>query len=416
MSALLHWLTTGVVHGTLFFAAAWLISVTLLRQAHPATRAALFALVLIKFVIPFGPTVELRVPTALEPAASAIGRVTITAGAQPTTDALSSLLLALWGLGVLALTSVQVVRHVKHLRALPVAAPAEVLARVAALAARVGVRAPRVVTHPSGPCLVGVWRPRLVLPLHVSGAALDAMVLHELAHLRRRDPALRAVQAAVETLFFFWPVVRLAGRQLALAREQACDLDVVESGAIDRAAYAELLLELGLASSPSLAMAAHPTHLERRIDMLLKTKNFKSRRLVVAGLAVAGLVGSGVSMASAPVAQSVPAPTPRLQVSPGLDARLVQTLIAMNVHEVTGCYDAYLVAHPQTEGRLQLHWGVREDGTVDEACQSTGTTIPMELGRCVSDRVSSWRFPSPGPGQRGSIEYTFDFTLPKRQL
>ncbi|MFZ5443180.1 MAG: hypothetical protein ACOZQL_24440, partial [Myxococcota bacterium] len=77
MSALSHWLVTGVVQGTGLFVVAWLLSVTVLAGAHPSTRATLFLMVLVKFVVPFGPALELSAPTALAPALT--GRLTIVA-------------------------------------------------------------------------------------------------------------------------------------------------------------------------------------------------------------------------------------------------------------------------------------------------------------------------------------------------
>lgn len=53
---------------------------------------------------------------------------------------------------------------------------------------------------------------------------------------------------------------------------------------------------------------------------------------------------------------------------------------------------------------------MKDDGSVDETCQSRGTTVPAELGRCVSARVASWRFPALDYGQRATVEYAFDFT------
>lgn len=411
MSTLAHWLATGVVHGTVFFGAAWLLAVTVLREAHPASRAALFFVALLKFAVPFGPSFELSWPApaaSAGPATALAGHVTVVANAA---SAGTDWLVAAWLFGVLAIGTVRVVRYVRHRRALRShAAPPELLERVAELARRAGVaRPPRTVLGESGPCLVGAWRPVLVVPPGADGVDMDAMLAHELAHLRRGDPLVRLLQVVVETLFFFWPVVRLASRQLHLAREQACDLAVVETGIIAPARYAELLLELGLASSPTLAMAAQPTHLERRIDMVLsylQEKHPKRRWATVAMLALAGVACSGVSLAAVPAPAVHP---PRLKVDGQLDPRQVQTVIFTNADDVRACYRDFLATHPPAEGKLVLHWAVKDDGSVAETCQSEGTTIPRALGRCVSERVASWRFPPANYSQEASVEYTFEF-------
>lgn len=121
------------------------------------------------------------------------------------------------------------------------------------------------------------------------------------------------------------------------------------------------------------------------------------RRLVVA-LALAGLAASAAS-------PNVPA----LKVDGPLDARVVQTVIATHSDQVKACYDDFLASHPTTEGMLLLHWAVKDDGSVEEACQSRGTTVPAELGRCVSERVMHWLFPAPGFGARAEVEYAFVF-------
>lgn len=62
--------------------------------------------------------------------------------------------------------------------------------------------------------------------------------------------------------------------------------------------------------------------------------------------------------------------------------------------------------------RLLLHFAVRTDGTVDEACQSKGTTLPIEIGRCVTERLKELRFPMPNDLHDVELEYRFDFVLP----
>lgn len=120
--------------------------------------------------------------------------------------------------------------------------------------------------------------------------------------------------------------------------------------------------------------------------------------------ALAGVACSGATRASAPSASPS-----LLKVDGQLDPRVVQTVIAANTGEVNACYREYLATHPSTEGKLVLHWAVKDDGSVAETCQGEGTTVPDELGRCVSERVASWRFPPSAYTQKAQVEYTFDF-------
>ena len=78
-----------------------------------------------------------------------------------------------------------------------------------------------------GPALLGFAHPVIALPrLHgarLSGEALQHVLLHEAAHLRRRDDWASLVELAVAGLLWINPVVHLARRGLGLAREMACD-------------------------------------------------------------------------------------------------------------------------------------------------------------------------------------------------
>ncbi|MFT3710816.1 MAG: M56 family metallopeptidase [Archangium sp.] len=425
MSALTHWLSSGLIFGTIFFAAAWLLSKTLLRNAHPSARALLFGLVLLKFVVPFGPSM---VPVTIAPETGAAVNSMLTVKVVPLSAPQrelpwQTLAMLVWAAGVVALCVRRVVKHRALLQML--GAPNAASNRVVELAARLGVAAPQVVTHESGPCLVGVARPLLVLPANVNGAELDAMIVHELTHLRRRDPVWRALQAVVETLFFFWPVVRVASRQLSLAREQACDLSVVETGVISRTDYAEVLLQLGLESSANLAMAAEPSHLERRIQMVLSGKKLRPMWAVVAVVGVAGLALASASVTVEPDPASVPPAAPmyftqpapkRLHLKGSIDERVLEMEMATRRSSLDACYLDYLREHPEVgAGTVILHFAIQTDGTVKEGCQSEGTTLPMEVGRCVTDQLMRWPFPMPYDLQDVALEYRFDFVPPVTQ-
>lgn len=432
MNGLAHWLTSGLFYGTALFVLASLLSVTVLKKAHPATRALLFGLVLIKFIVPFGASVSL--PAAAP--SSAVSMLTVSiVESGPTARAMpwQELLMLAWAAGVLAIALRRFWKHRALVRALGRAsAPPP---RVIELAANMGVRAPDVV-HADGssgsamqcaPCLVGVLRPVLVLPAGVSGAEFDAMVVHELMHLRRRDPLWRALQAVVETLFFFWPVVKLASRQLSLAREEACDLAVVESGVIGRARYAEVLLHLGLETSASLSMAAQPSHLERRIQMVLSGRKLRPMWLVVAVVAIAGLAGASASVWSDPDPTSLPRaddaskyfsqPAPvRLSIKGGsIDERVLTMKMLTDRAVIDNCYLGFLADHPGVSGSVQLHFTVRADGTVGGQCQEEGTTLPIEVGRCISERLELMNLPRPLLMEDVHLQYRFDFVAPPNQ-
>ncbi|MHC1768675.1 MAG: M56 family metallopeptidase [Verrucomicrobiia bacterium] len=132
------------------------------------------------------------------------------------------------------------------------------------------------------PALFGVWRPRLLLPpsaLALETRELRTVILHELAHLKRRDTLLNWIMIGVRAWHWFNPFVWFAMRRLRADRELVCDAMVLECvGRSDRRLYGETLLKLLQRSparslSPSLVPVITPQpEIKRRIIMI---SNFK---------------------------------------------------------------------------------------------------------------------------------------------
>jgi beta-lactamase regulating signal transducer with metallopeptidase domain len=82
------------------------------------------------------------------------------------------------------------------------------------------------------PTAVGFFRPAVVLPewtlKEFSADELKAVVLHELAHLRRRDDWTNLTQKVLRAVFFFHPAVWWVENRMTLEREMACDEQVLE--------------------------------------------------------------------------------------------------------------------------------------------------------------------------------------------
>ena len=87
------------------------------------------------------------------------------------------------------------------------------------------------------PTLVGWIRPAIVVPASVltglTPAQLDAILTHELAHIRRHDYLVNLFQSAVETLLFYHPAVWWLSRRIRIERELCCD-DIVVAVCDDR--------------------------------------------------------------------------------------------------------------------------------------------------------------------------------------
>jgi bla regulator protein BlaR1 len=114
----------------------------------------------------------------------------------------------------------------------------------------------------SSPCLVGLFRPALVLPeglwKELSPNELRLILLHELAHLRRRDLALNWVLAMVGIFHWFNPVVWVVTKKFRADREEACDACALAVQPEARREYGQVLLKLLERDSPAIAPPALP--------------------------------------------------------------------------------------------------------------------------------------------------------------
>ena len=124
------------------------------------------------------------------------------------------------------------------------------LEAVQAQARRIGLRAAPVIAyceHISVPVVVGILRPMILLPAAlVSGLAprqLEALVTHELAHLRRCDPLVNLLQRSAEAVLFFHPAVWYVSRRIGIERENASD-DIVLAAGWQRVQYADALVRM----------------------------------------------------------------------------------------------------------------------------------------------------------------------------
>lgn len=169
-------------------------------------------------------------------------------------------------------------------------------------------RAPRLLIGEMNavPMVWGVWRKRLLLP---EGFAewpkekLRSVLLHELAHLKRRDPLALWAAQWVKALHWFNPLVWLTMRQLRADQERACDDRVLRQG-VRASDYAQHLLDLSRHTrvAPGLALCAltitRCSPVEARVKAILDVR--RSRE----GLTRRWLLGlAGVAlMATAPVA------------------------------------------------------------------------------------------------------------------
>jgi beta-lactamase regulating signal transducer with metallopeptidase domain len=202
----------------------------------------------------------------------------------PSTKAqVASGLAATWAMGAAAMGLLQLVRIVRFQLqvARGMAAPRTLSTAVAELAALVKVAAPPVRLLPglASPLAWGLGTPRLLWPAALLGRlppdSERAAIVHELAHLRRRDHWIGWLQLIAGCVWWWSPLWWIVQRQLRGAAEEACDAWVVETLPQNRRAFALALVEVCSLQSdravPRLALGVdgRTQEIERRMRMIL---------------------------------------------------------------------------------------------------------------------------------------------------
>jgi uncharacterized protein (TIGR03435 family) len=151
------------------------------------------------------------------------------------------------------------------------------------------------------PTVIGWLRPVILLPVAamagLSPRQVEAILAHELAHIRRHDFLINFLQTVAETMLFYHPAVWWLSRRIRTEREHCCD-DVAVSVSGDAAEYAAALAELASwsISSPALAMAATRGPLVDRVRRLLRlpdTDRKPSRTAVAVAILLTSVVAIG---------------------------------------------------------------------------------------------------------------------------
>ncbi len=146
------------------------------------------------------------------------------------------------------------------------------------------------------PLTWGIIRPQILIPADAENWSTDrqrAVLLHELAHVRRWDWLTQLIAHISCAIYWFNPLVWAADRRMRLERERACDDHVLTNGcwATD---YASHLLEIARISRPSVfagraAVAmAQPSWIENRLRVILATDRNR-RRLKKGAVSVSAL-------------------------------------------------------------------------------------------------------------------------------
>jgi uncharacterized protein (TIGR03435 family) len=324
---------------TIFVILVWLLTLAL-RKNYARFRYWLWLAASIKFLVPFAPLIALGKGMSLSQAApvahrmisnpaiaGAIEQITLpfpqidavsnTSALAHPTNLISIVLISAWACGVLLLLS-SWTRTWWRLRG---------VARKACLHAEIDGTRVLLSSSLIEPGVFGIVRPVMLLPDGIQDRLnkpqMQAVIAHEMCHVRRRDNLTFALHMAVEALFWFHPAIWWIRRRLIEEREWACDEAVLQSGN-EAEVYAEGILNVCkfYVESP-LACAAGVTgsDLKQRIVRIMTQavvqKLGPGRKLmlgVTAMLVLCMPVGFGLMHALRVQAQTEPATLPQFEV------------------------------------------------------------------------------------------------------
>ena len=176
-----------------------------------------------------------------------------------------------------------------------------IIAICESLAKKINVPTPRVLRNPflPSPCLAGIRRPTILMPAEDGELSIQDLLVHELAHLRRKDCHWNLLRQIATSVLFFQPLIWVLSRRIEVTAEEVCDDFVVQFGG-NRADYANQLADIAeLSTAPIAAVGVGVVSLRsllaKRITRILNTSRTLSTRTSKMFIALAltgGIVGT----------------------------------------------------------------------------------------------------------------------------
>jgi TonB family protein len=240
----------------------------------------------------------------------------------------------------------------------------------------------------SSPVTFGLLRPAVLLPANFSEldeSVQEAVLCHEILHVRRRDWLFTLVEELVRSVFWFHPAIWWLLGEIGLAREQVVDRQVVELTR-SRDQYVDALLAIA-GAKPRLDLAPAPLflrrrHLKQRVVSIMKEVRMSKMRSVsslVAGLGIMALacwfVTATFPLAAAP--QTV-ADGPGVTVDTG----------GAVMHRAS-------IVYPEGARARRIQGVVIVEATLDSSGNVVDTRVlsgPIELRRAAQQSILNWHF------------------------
>ena len=235
------------------------------------------------------------------------GQSVAEANEQESSLSAHAIVLVAWGLisALLLMRTVVAYLLVNRRRAECVAADPSIQQQCQSLAKWLGVAQPHVLVSADiqSPCLVGVWRPTILLPADLQVVGRDVLV-HELAHLRRRDCAWQLTTHITTALCWWQPLMWRLARRMEQTADDVADDTVVQFG-VDRVEYARQLVDIAeryqsdwSAQCAGAGIVSLRSSLAKRVVRILDTSRSLSTRTSLLTMLVISLLGAAGTLAA----------------------------------------------------------------------------------------------------------------------
>ena len=308
--ALLHFVWQGLVVAVLLWMALFCLRKRSAEERYAASCGALALMA----ALPAVTTWLLYAPASPVPheaagsgaISAAIHRASTVLGGASSSWALKAHTWALpvWAFGVMvfSLRMVWGCAQVSRLRRSGAPATEPIAAMIHGLAGRIGLLRPvRVIISAAsdGPSVVGWIRPLVLLPASaIAGLTpdqLEAVLAHELAHIRRHDYLCNLLQMVVETLLFYHPAVWWVSARIRRERELCCD-DLAVRACNDAFCYARALTTLEKLRAPAMVLGSTDGPLMYRIRRIVGVPAQESGPPRASGLLALAMAAACIGM------------------------------------------------------------------------------------------------------------------------
>jgi bla regulator protein BlaR1 len=264
--------------------------------------------------------------------------------------------------------------------------------------------------------VLGWLKPVVLVPaaamLALPPEALEALLAHELAHVRRKDFLANTLQTFAEALLFYHPAVWWLSGRIRQEREHCCD-DAAVCACGDPILYASALagleeLRIQPIPIPDLAPAASGGKLMSRIQRLLRPRITHDTPTPSAALVPSLLLVMSLGVASlSATASNTPKPAPKVAASDPVEMNFNQIRVKHQPEAPVYPPDAKAA---RIQGTVVVLVTIGTDGVVTESKAVSG---PSELHACAVDYAKTWTF-EPVKRKGKPVSARFRVTMPFR--